>query len=645
MQRFRPRTHESATTSTADLLAVSEVIDDAMQPGNFFAAPRLHLSWIAARSETVAWEIFRGHLLDAAQTRLSKTFLSWQAIQDEASEPTISVKLDVHGRLIHVTRGMLSYVWEGYDAGGGVIESREVTKWARELVGTIVLADYADLDSVHDELICLLWQAVVGTSRLPLTSLEAPLPAFVFGELHYLYVKGAGETPGTSWEDWLRRGMQTVCAWRETVKLAEFALRRIEGTAVEIRRLVDLVGAADSATPLLRALFNDVSLSPYTRFTDNALALGIHSGGIDFLEHLLRQLGRHLTAYDLVMFHHRGANYPDALLLDAAFKQLVTVLAKTPNDRDGDDARSRLVRRALRQTCLLRRQYEGHFVPDAPTSPGENARVMPASHPRVPEVQLTQMHRRQRRLFAEQSLADWSPEDVRAAIAKSIQDLEQLDERVEMGLGLFIDRPLGYAREVGEPDLTPLLAYEAFSPSLARRRWQELRKLCTEIAIPCEPSLDDLFASGPWPSGLPQAELADCPRPVAALADVRKVADDFVILRTLPGSLGVLMSLFDWQPLLERYRLRFIAERSWCWCAEVRDERGAAVLALGDVPGRRRVEMRVDVSGGYARRAGVEWPRAGLHVIRVWEDTDDPAVLRQHDLGETSSVRVAPRGR
>ena len=65
-----------------------------------------------------------------------------------------------------------------------------------------------------------------------------------------------------------------------------------------------------------------------------------------------------------------------------------------------------------------------------------------------------------------------------------MRDLEQLDERVEMGLGLFIDRPLGYGKEIGAPDLTPLLAHEAFSPSLARQRQRELKKLCAGLGNP-----------------------------------------------------------------------------------------------------------------------------------------------------------------
>ena len=41
----------------------------------------------------------------------------------------------------------------------------------------------------------------------------------------------------------------------------------------------------------------------------------------------------------------------------------------------------------------------------------------------------------------------------------------------------------------------------------SRRRWQELKKLCAELAIPCNPpALDALFEGGPSPAGLPHAE-------------------------------------------------------------------------------------------------------------------------------------------
>ncbi len=645
MLRFRPIHRVIAFGPVTDLFAVSQTIDAVMQPCHFFAALELRLTWIAARSETIPWEIFRGRLLDSAHTRLQNTFLSWSLSEDGAGEPLISVKLDVHARQIHVTRGLLAYAWEGYDAGG-VIESRETVKWLRELVGTIVLGDYSDLEPLQDELICLIWQAVVGTSRLPLTSIEAPLPAFVFGQLHYVYRQRTDEPGSESWTDFLTQGLEPTHAWSENVKLVEFALRRLE--SAELPRLAEVLansGLRESLPKLMRSMFNDVSLSPHTRLGENALALvdGLVSNGvwsvvtrIDFLSYLLRQLGRHLTAYDLVTFHHRGANYPDALLLDLVLKGFLRLMQEAPEYFQGDAERPRLRRRALRQGCLARRNYEGHMVPDWPTSPGENARVLPASHPRVSEEQLLQPHRRRRTLYDGEPLSHLLTNHAHGVLAASIGDLVHLDERVEMGLGVFIDRPFGYAKATAEPDLTLLLAHEAFSPALARRRWQELKKLGAELNISCGVAIFEAhFANGPWPSGLSHSELAECPRLIAALSDVRKVASDFIILRTLPAGLR---SLRDWLlPLHERYRLDFLANDRCRLGVQAIDEFGKARLVIYDDRFRPRVELQVDASQGFVTRAGMEFPRAGLHVKRVWADTDGTDVL---ELEEPVELRV-----
>lgn len=649
MPHFRPPTAGAELTRGFDLLAVGQTIDAALQPGHFFTDPTLRLTWIAARSETIPWEIFRGRLLDGAQTRLQKTFLSWHVLEEHdgalAAESTISVKLDVEIQQIHVTRGLLAYVWEGYGTDGGVIEGREEVRWTRELVGTIALTQFVDLESLRDELICLIWQALVGTSRLPLFSVEAPLPAYVFGHLHYVFREDAPERALESWEDFLTESLRPTNAPSENVKLVEFVLRRIE--PAELPCLGDMLADGwlrGSLLTVLRSMFNEVSLSPHTRFSDNALALVDYlaergairaTAKIDFLSHLLRQLGRHLTAYDLVTFHQRGANYPDALLLDAALKRYWHEIETQPDLFTLDDRPGRLRRRTLRQACLLRRHYEGHLVPDLPTSPGENARVMPASHPRVPQEQLLQPLRRRRQLYANDPLLGLLTEPARRVLAQSSADLEHLEERTELGLGIFIDRPLGYAKAPAEADLTPMLAHEAFSPSLARRRWQELVRLSSELGLTIDrTTLDPLFENGPWPAGLAHAQLAECPRPVAALTDVRKVADDFVILRTLPHGLAEFLYYCDWRPLLERYRLRFLSERQVRLCVQALDDKKEPVLAVYDALLRRRLELSVDAREGYASRAGIAWPRAGLRVLSVWEDTDEERALARRDGGD-----------
>src|SRR5262249_22729605 len=120
---------------------------------------------------------------------------------------------------------------------------------------------------------------------------------------------------------------------------------------------------------------------------------------VDFLGWLLRQIGRHLTAYDLVKFHHRGANYPDALLLDAVLKEYFHLIELEPGLFESGEA-SRVRRRALRQGCLLRVHYEGLPVPDHPSSPGENARVLPPPYDeRIPDEQFVDPSQRTRKLY------------------------------------------------------------------------------------------------------------------------------------------------------------------------------------------------------------------------------------------------------
>ena len=142
-------------------------------------------------------EVFRGRLLDPAHTREKAVFSAWSAYEKtpdgRSAEPVLSLKLDAAAGTLFVVRGLECYVWEGYDSGGGVILSRERRKWVRELVATLRLDEFADLDELRDEMICGLYHAVVGASRLPLTSVEAPLPAFSFGRLFYCFREDATE--------------------------------------------------------------------------------------------------------------------------------------------------------------------------------------------------------------------------------------------------------------------------------------------------------------------------------------------------------------------------------------------------------------------------------------------------------------------
>ena len=202
MPVFRARSQAATRPdggSPTDLQDVRALISDAMLPAHFYLRRTGVLEWQPACAEEVSWEIYHGRLLDPAHTRERRQFEAWNIFwvdaEGRSAEPILSVKLDKDERQLHVVRAIHCYAWEGYHAGDNVYLSRETRKWLRELVGTIKLRDFTALAEVRDELICLLFQAVVGASRLPLTSVEAPLPAFSLGELAYVYRPAAGSEP------------------------------------------------------------------------------------------------------------------------------------------------------------------------------------------------------------------------------------------------------------------------------------------------------------------------------------------------------------------------------------------------------------------------------------------------------------------
>jgi hypothetical protein len=633
------------------------VIADVLRPAHFFAAPGLELFWEAAAAETIPWEVFRGRLLAPAFTRQSRAFEAWNVYLVEAggrsAESLLAVKLDAPAGEVHVTRGLYCYAWEGYDAGGNVYLSRETRKWVRELVGTVRVARLADAEELRDELICRLFQGVVGTSRLPLTSLEAPLPAFSLGRLAYCYRPGGQSTgagPIRSPEEWAAVRRQADLASVEQAKLLETLLHATPED--ELGRMAERFFApGDSPTALLLMLFNEVSLSPYTDLADKTLALlrvleaqGRLSpaGHVDFLGQLLRQLGRHLSAYDLVTFHQRGANYPDALLLDAllrAYLELAEGRAELFLEGPGLTEEGRRVRRlrlrALRQAWLLRTWYEGLPVPDAPTSQGEALRVLPEPHPRVAEDQILQPTRRRRRLFAGDPLPERPPGRVAGLLQQAVRDLEQPEELRELGTALFLDRPFGGGKAPTEPDATLLLSYEAFSPSLAERRLLHLADrpglLSPDEVTRCRRLLRD---GGP-PRGIPVEALPADSRPgVVSLADARQASADFVVLRTTARSAQAFLDLYDWRALESRFRLDWLTG-------------GRPVLILGTAAGqaavydaevRRRLELAYDPAAGYETRAGIEFPAGGLHVVRVSTEGETPGSFREHDLRDEGIV-------
>jgi hypothetical protein len=666
MPRFRPRS--PADSGLCDMPLSPETVrwlcGDVTRLCHFFTGPNLRLEWEDRPDDVSVWEVFQGRLLDPAHTRQRRTFEVWNVYQltDEgrSGEPLLSLKWDHDANQMHVVRGIDSYVHEGYDSGDGVFLTRERRKWVRELVGTVELGRFRDLEELRDELICLLFNAVVGTSRLPLAPVEAPLPGFSFGELFYCFRSDEPITaaPLSSWKEVLQEMRVPDLSARERVKLLETVVRSaapidLEDAAILFaapwpgeeswREFDAILYRWREYARLLRLLFNEVSLSPYTDLAGKVLAFVNHlatfsylpsSEGLSFLESLLRQNGRHLTAYDLITFHHRGANYPDALLLDELCKEYLSLIDSRPQlflDTTEDDESVQTVkrrrRRALRQAWLHRRAYEGHPVPDAPTSPGEQTRVLPPDYPRVSEEQLLQPATRTRQLFADDPLTNHLTPNVAKVLRQSLADLEHPDELRELGMALYLDRPFNFGKPPAEPDGTLLLSAEAFSRSLALQRLHNLPRWFAPIADAIPPGCVERLQNLPV-AGLPLDRIGSPARPgIISLTDARLASPDFVFLRTTVSTVRNFLALYDVTPLAERFDVTFLTEGRRVLIA--RAPRGDGVIVYDEAL-RPRLEMHVPANRGYERRAGYEYPAAGLWVVRVGDVDlrDHPIVLQ-----------------
>jgi hypothetical protein len=258
-----------------------------------------------------------------------------------------------------------------------------------------------------------------------------------------------------------------------------------------------------------------------------------------------------LTAYDLATFHHRGANYPDALLLDAAVQEMLRLIEQWPALFDGDARPARQRRRALRAAWLHRRRYEGHPVPDAPTSPGENMRVLPPPHVRVPDEQILNLGKRKKRLYKGDPLPNHVGPHAQGVLQQCGRDLQHAEEVRELGMAVFIERPLAAVKAPGEPDPSPLLAHEAFSRLLAERAVAELGRepllgLLEKDVARCRAVLAESWPAG----GIAASNLKMQAPQVVSLADAARAAKDFVLLRTLPGSVRAFCGRSDVSALL-----------------------------------------------------------------------------------------------
>jgi hypothetical protein len=652
--------------------ALKIIITHLLDPDRFFfdrAARSLTVQHVL--KEELPWEIDRGRLLGEGQTRERRSFESWNCLLErkdktEPALPILSVKLDLPLNQIHVTRSILCHAWEGYAAEDNVILSREVKKSVTELVGTIDLNTHEEETRIREELATLIFQAVVGTSRLPLTSLESPLPAFSLGELGYSPSDlTGGREPGTG------------CA-RDPFPLLELVLG-IGGNSLEQAKAIELLLRSSDSVPAcvdalargwhpqhkpavisaLRLMIDEVSLTPYTDFVAKFLRfldeLGKHqllsaADSIDVESYILRQVVRHLTAYDLVTYHHRGANYPDALMLDAVLKNYLERVEESPqlfgdSTRNTEDDRrvKRIRRRAFRQAWLMRKLCVGLPVPDRPTSPGENQRVL-SGFDRLPEEQIANPEKRTRRLFEDEPAIAMGPQ-ARSIFHKGVADLEHPMELRELGMALFLDRPLGVFKEPGEPDRTPLLSYVAFSAAIAGRRLEVLAK-DAEFPLPsgtvarAKASLaGPLSAIGlPLQSSMPARHTA-----TVSLDDAVRVCADFQVLRTTRRSLQDFLNAFDFSPL-SKWKTNDLAKPEHTRLlirASSLGEAAANELLFLDEKLRTRLQVKIEPSG-YILRSGVEYPAGGLVVQRLFLQEQPNGNLLECDVAP-AGIRLAPK--
>src|SRR5262249_3689889 len=175
-------------------------------------------------------------------------------------------------------------------------------------------------------------------------------------------------------------------------------------------------------------------------------------------------------------------------------------------------------------------------------------------------------------------------------LRQSIADLGHSEELRELGTAVFIDRPLGAFKAPAEPDQTLLLSYEAFSRSVAERR---LRQLAQDPTLsPCGGAVEaarQALKDGLAVRGLTLDAVGTERRPVVSLGDARKAADDFLLLRTLPGGVREFLRQYDLGPLRERVPLDYLtAGEPVLLVRGIARPGGLPVLAVYDAELRKR---------------------------------------------------------
>ncbi|HMP60987.1 MAG TPA: hypothetical protein PKD86_16710 [Gemmatales bacterium] len=606
---------------------LADRIAAALHPERCVTAAGLSACLVPDAGRQRRWELFRGQLVDPLLTREERWQQSWELhlISGSAAPAgaTLAVRFDPAAGLLHVTRGF-PILGEVPQAEGNIISTRPAERWSEELIASRRLGDPpSEGDDLSTWLERALFLATVGTSRLAITSPESPLPVWSWGLLHYQ--PRAWSSPESWWQ-------ASGDRWAERFRWArcEFELRRTpsDDMAVVAARILEAVlraGGEDAFDQTLRGMLRQLALTPGQRLIANWLTLLAawrdrapdSAAWPSFLTHTVRLLHRHLTAFDLERFHNQGANYPDALLVDGLVKLLLP-LRNEPG-----------LAAAWALACRLRQSLTGLWVPPSPTSPGESLRVRPAEAAAEPTPRVqSERSGALSRLFVDEPLT--------SLLAGTVPPSGPFAVR-ELGLALFLDRPLGLPKLAQRValDRTPLVSYLAFSRELAQARLDQLLgwgwiTLADHAVLAAE--LGRLVLPGIAAQELPLPQ----PRPgVVSLEDARLAAADFVYLATTaPGRAELWHACRftdpDWEPFLDWLLgpgcgLVIRSPRARCL------EEPEAFLTAYDAELRPRLEFSlpaVPTEVAYMEpEPGREVPAEGLVLCHAWDETGQEQAL------------------
>lgn len=606
-------------------------------------------------SEIRRWEVFRGVLVDPDLTREESLIQSWEIYFDLSEHrarqyPTpmssdianlatpsipsatprgsvLAIRHLIAADAVGVTRG---YLVQGIRpvADGKVIHAEPGLRWHEELIAFRSLKRCGDPE-LASWLEHALFLAVVGTSRLAVASVETPLPLWSAGLLHYHL--GNWQEPDSWWrpqtDPWLERARIARCDF----SLRQTPEQQLPEVALNVVVSALRAGCEAALADTLRQLFRGLSLTPATQIIDGFLLLlrtwreqtSQPRIWTVLVTDLVRQLGRHLNAFDLRRFHNQGANYPDALFVDG----LTRLLLSWSHDPD--------LAEPLLLAARWRRSMEGLPVPDVPTSPGEVVRIHPSEAVRQQaeaevcrkverlQKQIRDPSTRQRRLFVDDPLEARLPPDWTTRWRQTRLEVW------ELGRALFLDRPLGIpkVRQRMLVDGTPLVSYLAFSRIRAEQALRDLRAwnwIDRDLESQLLSDLERRPVRGLAVADLPLLQ----PRPgVVCLEDARLAAADFVITAITAAGRAELLAggEFDqpgWEALLAWLRSRECR-------LIVRSPRPRLVqeprafLTAYDIHLQPRCEFALpapeeDIS--YVQRPGREDLADGLILIHVWDD-------------------------